>query len=288
MTVQKNAFVLFSKPPIPGMVKTRLTTEHDGMFTPTQAATLFQRMMFDVLECALQALDRLEEQNRAAREADPSIPEQVYDVFISTTPEEKVDVMKQVIEEAAPWPREIHIIVDKGKVFDDHFDDSFQQVFDMGYGTCVSVGGDLPLIPRQHFIDAFNYLHDFQQRYPKGGVVVAPCQASGTSLIGYTADCGMNHQTVYYNTSGRPALQAYLDKANEMGDVPIAILDSVPDVDNMDDLAHAVTVINALEYAHEYQDIFLPHRTLYFIRVMDLAVATPPNRNFDNRDAIDK
>ena len=288
MTAQKNAFLMFSKPPIPGMVKTRLTTEHEGPFTTLQAATLFKRMMFDVLECSMQALDILEEQNRAQREADPSIPEQSYDVFLSTTPHEGIEKWQEVFAESDPWPREIHLIEDKGKVFDDHFDDAFQQIFDMGYGTCLSVGGDIPIMPRQHIVDAFNHLHEFQKRSPKGGVVVAPCQASGTSLIGYTPECGMDHQTVYYNFTGRPALQAYLDKARELGGVPVAILDSIPDVDNMEDFAHVITVINALEYVQDYQDVFLPHRTLEFIRAMGLKVTTPPNRNFDNRDAIDK
>lgn len=288
MTTQKNAFLMFSKPPIPGMVKTRLTTDYEGMFSPLQAATLFRRMMFDVLECSLEAIERLEEQNRREREADPSVVEQTYDIFVSTTSEGGLEKMKDAFATFKPTEREIYFIEDKGKVFDDHFDDAFQQIFDRGYGTCVSVGGDIPIMPRSHIVQAYNHLHEFQRRYPEGGVVVAPCQASGTSLIGYTPECGMDHQTVYYNQTGRPALQAYLDKARELGDVPVAVLDSIPDVDNMDDLAHVITVINTLEYVQAFQDVFLPHRTLDFIRVMGLTVSTPPNRNFDNRDAIDK
>jgi hypothetical protein len=287
MNTQKNALLLFAKPPVAGMVKTRLTTEHDGPFTPLQAATLFRRMMFDVLECAMQGLDILEEQNRAAREADPQVPEQTYEVFVSTTPASSVEKMKEVFAESGEWPRPITFIQDSGKVFDDHFDDAFQQIFDRGFGTCLAMGGDIPIMPRQHVVDAFNWLHTYQQRYPEGGVVLAPCQASGTSIVGYTPECGMNHQTVYYNNTGRPALQAYLDKASELGGVHVALLDSVPDVDNMEDFAHVITVINALEYVGEDQDMFVPHRTLEFIRAMGLQVTTPPNRNFDNRDAID-
>ena len=32
MAVKKHALLLFSKPPVPGMVKTRLTAEHGGIF----------------------------------------------------------------------------------------------------------------------------------------------------------------------------------------------------------------------------------------------------------------
>ena len=287
MAAQRNAFLLFSKPPVPGLVKTRLTKERDGIFSELQAATLYRRMMLDVLECATQALDRLEEQNRREREADPSIPEQTYELFVSTTPESNVELMKETLEQEGDWLRPYTLIVDRGKIFDDHFDDAFNQVFDAGCGTCISVGGDLPILPRQHIIDAFNWLHHFQSLYPQGGMVLTPCQASGTSLVGYTRECGMNHQTVYYNQSGRPALQGYLDKARELGGVHTALLETVPDVDTMEDLSHVVSYINALEMVQGDQDEFLPHRTLYFIRALDLKVVTEPNRNYDNRDLID-
>ena len=287
MATQKNALLLFSKPPIPGLVKTRLTTEHEGIFSELQAATLYRRMMLDVLECAIQGIDRLEEQNRRAREADPSVVEQTYEVFVSTTPADNAEKMEEVLREEGPWPRPITVIVDTGKVFDDHFDDAFNQLFDRGFGTVVALGGDLPIMPREHIVDAFNWLHRFQEECPEGGMVITPCQASGTSMVGYTPECGMNHQTVYYNFSGRPALQAYLDKARELGGVKTALLETVPDVDTMEDLSHVVSYINALEYVHDFQDVFLPHRTLVFIRAMGLTVTTPPNRNFDNRDGID-
>ena len=41
MAEKKQALLLFSKPPVPGMVKTRLTTERGGFLTPEQAAEFF-------------------------------------------------------------------------------------------------------------------------------------------------------------------------------------------------------------------------------------------------------
>ena len=38
MTERKQALLVFSKPPIPGMVKTRLTVKHGGFLTDEQAA----------------------------------------------------------------------------------------------------------------------------------------------------------------------------------------------------------------------------------------------------------
>ena len=41
MRERKNALVLFSKPPIPGLVKTRLTRLKDGIFEPEVASGLY-------------------------------------------------------------------------------------------------------------------------------------------------------------------------------------------------------------------------------------------------------
>ena len=49
MAERKNALLVFSKPPIPGMVKTRLTTEFGGFLTPEQAAEFFRRSLYDCL-----------------------------------------------------------------------------------------------------------------------------------------------------------------------------------------------------------------------------------------------
>ena len=287
MTVQKNALLLFSKPPIPGLVKTRLTQEFGGPFTPQQSASFFNCTMFDVLEVCCQALDRLEAQNAEEIEADPKAVKQEYDVFISTTPEENVNKMRKLFEDSGTWPREFHYLLDSGKTFDDHFDDAFNQIFDLGYETCLSVGGDIPIIPRDHVVQGFRWLHYYQNVFGKG-MVLAPCQACGTSLVGYTKNSGMDHQTVYYNMTGRPALQAYLDKAEPLG-LHIALMDAVPDVDNGEDLAHSMTVMNALDFcAKGGQDVFVPYRTLKWVRDHGLTVVTPPNDDFDSRETIDK
>ena len=50
---KKYAILIFSKPPIPGLVKTRLTIERGGGFTQAQAAQFFKRSLWDVTELAM-------------------------------------------------------------------------------------------------------------------------------------------------------------------------------------------------------------------------------------------
>ena len=61
--VRKNALLLFSKPPIPGLVKTRLTVLKDGVFQPEVASGLYHCMLFDVVEICCAAMADLERES---------------------------------------------------------------------------------------------------------------------------------------------------------------------------------------------------------------------------------
>ena len=202
---------MFSKPPIPGMVKTRLTKEFGGFLTKEQAAEFFRRSLYDVCESCMHALFELKWANDAKVAADPDADVITYDFFISTTPASNVELMKQTFDAIGPWPMEIHYITDKGATFDDHFDDAFQQIFAMGYEHIVSVGGDIPTMPKSHITQAFQWL-DYFQSQGTPGFVQDPCQECGTSLVGFSHNTPINHQGVYYNLNGKPALDAYVEK----------------------------------------------------------------------------
>ena len=65
MAEKKQALLLFGKPPVPGMVKTRLTTAHGGFLTDEQAAEFFRRSLYDVAEASMHALIELQRANDA-------------------------------------------------------------------------------------------------------------------------------------------------------------------------------------------------------------------------------
>ena len=104
MAEKKQALLLFSKPPVPGMVKTRLTTERGGFLTPEQAAEFFKRSLYDVSELSMHALIEMQLENDAAVEADPSVDKITYDFFVSTTPASNVELMKETYDAIGPWP----------------------------------------------------------------------------------------------------------------------------------------------------------------------------------------
>ncbi|MEG1561725.1 MAG: DUF2064 domain-containing protein [Raoultibacter sp.] len=287
MSSKKHALLLFSKPPVPGMVKTRLTKQRGGSLTEEQAAEFFKRSLYDVSEMAMHALLGLQAENDALVASDAEACAITYDFFVSTTPAQNVDIMKETYAALGDWPMEIHFLSDAGATFDDHFDDAFSQIFALGYESIVSVGGDIPTMPKTHISQAFAWL-DYFQSLKTPGFVQAPCQECGTSLVGFSHNTPLNNQGVYYNLDGRPALDAYVEKLQE-ATIPSAFLSPVSDIDEATDLAHAISCLRAIEQASASQpDLYVARRVLAWIDFMGFHVSTPPNDEHDPRQYIDK
>ena len=286
MAKKKEALLIFTKPPLPGVVKTRMTTEYGGFFTAEQAAGFYRCCFYDVCDMGMKSLIELKERNARMRAEDPDLDEIEYDFFVSTTPPDCLDQVKELFEKAGPWPMEVHFVVDQGASFDEHFNDACQQLFAMGYESFVAIGGDVPTMPKGHVKLAFEWL-DYFQAIERPGFVYAPCQECGTSLVGYSYNTPIDHTGVYYNMDGRPALDGYLEKIQE-ADIPSAYFDPVADIDEVTDLAHAVSCMKSIREAAKYQDLFVPRRTLGWCELMGIRVSTPPNENHDPRDYLDE
>jgi glycosyltransferase A (GT-A) superfamily protein (DUF2064 family) len=283
----KHALLMFSKPPTPGLVKTRLTREQGGLFSEQEAAELFHRSLFDVMELCINAVAQLEQEDAEIAAANPSAPRHEYAFFISTTPAENIEIMRNTFEAAGEWPVKFTYLLDSGENFDVHFDSAFKQIFDLGYDSILSVGGDIPMLPYNHIISAYRWLQYFLENNENGGLVQAPCQECGVSVIGWTRNAKMDHQGVYYNMTGRPALDAYVQKC-EANNVPMASLSPVADVDDVQDLAHAISLARSAEYTQQFQpDFYVPRRFLDWVNWRGIKVGTPPNEDRDSRDGID-
>ena len=286
MAERKQALLIFTKPPLPGVGKTRMTTEYGGFLNMVQAAEFYRRCFYDVCEMSMHALIELQRENDAAVAADPSVDKITYDFVVSTTPAESVPKVQELFDKIGPWPMEIHYLSDTGSTFDEHFNDAFSQLFAQGYEHIVSIGGDVPTMPKSHLKQGFKWL-DYFHAIGKPGFVVAPCQECGTSLVGYSFDTPIDHDGVYYNMDGRPALDGYVEKL-QAADIPSAYFEPVADVDEVTDLAHAISCMKAIREAAKYQtDLFVPHRTLQWVEGMGITVSTPPNDNHDPRDYLD-
>lgn len=287
MRERKNVLLLFSKVPEPGLVKTRLTVLKDGVFQPEVASALYHCMLFDVVEICCDAMKQLEERPCAV---DPATGEEVrdtYELVISTTPAGNVPVMCKLFDDAGTWPRELVMIADEGASFDEHYNHAFEQVWARGADTVLSMGADMPALTVNDVIAGFDALRKLDG-VEGGGIVLAPDQEMGVSVIGWTRGTDFDHAGVFYNEEGLTVLPAYVRKAQRLG-LPAICLPPIPDVDTMADLMHNITLVEALNYCAQFDNNTPPWRTADALRQMGWdEVRVAPNELRDPREHIDK
>ena len=281
MRERKNTVLLFSKLPEVGLVKTRLTTLKDGWFEPEVASALYHCMLFDVVEIICAALADLEEADAKGDVRD------TYELVISTAPARNLKPMRKLFEDAGTWPREIVFINDEGSNFDEHYNHAFQQAWDRGADCILSMGADMPALTKSDVKFGFEQLHKLDD-FPNGGIVLAPDQEMGVSVIGWTRNTDFSHTGVFYNQTGLTVLPAYIEKARS-SNLPVLWLPPIPDVDTMADFYHNVTLVEALCYCAEFDDVCPPWRTAQALEEIGFShIYVAPNDLRDPRDEIDQ
>ena len=298
MRERKNVVLLFSKVPEVGLVKTRLTTLKDGIFTPETASVLYHCMLFDVVEIIMAALDDLDREaalaigaNQSPEIRDGAVDEgddvrDTYELVISTTPVPNVEAMRKLFADAGAWPRDFTVIADEGASFDEHYNHAFQQCWDRGADCILSMGADMPALTKADVRFGFEQLHRLDG-VPGGGIVISPDQEMGVSVIGWTRETDFSHTGVFYNADGLTVLPAYIKYARAKG-LPALWLPPIPDVDTMQDFFHNVTLVHALNYCADFDDICPPWRTANAFAEMGFEeIIVAPNDLRDPREHID-
>jgi glycosyltransferase A (GT-A) superfamily protein (DUF2064 family) len=269
MSLRKHALSLFTKLPQPGTTKTHLTIKYGGPLTEEGAADLYQAMMLDVAAVGLKALEMCRQTTTDDAEE--------YHFFISCTPDSARPGLQEILKAELSNADDIKYIIDRGRNFDEHFNDHYRQIFDRGYYSVVCIGGDLPLIYPEFISRAFRWLLSLGAKSDRGAMVIAPCQAAGVSLVGLTAGAPVDFTGAFYNPQGISALEAITNIAREKH-VPTALLEPLSDVDNQEDLAHTMAVIDTMAYASDFQaGVCVPRRTMSWLQQSGLTVYTPPN-----------
>ena len=136
--------------------------------------------------------------------------------------------MRKLFEDAGTWPRELVLIADEGASFDEHYNHAFAQAWERGADAVLSMGADMPALTTADVIGGFEALHRLDG-VPGGGIVLAPDQEMGVSIVGWTRATAFDHAGVFYNQEGLTVLPAYIAKARERN-LPALYLPAVPDV----------------------------------------------------------
>ena len=285
MTTRNNTVLLFSKVPETGLVKTRLSILKDGMFPPEEAADLYRCMLLDVVDIICAALDDLDAA-QTVNSTGNDVVEDSYELVVSTTPAANVTVMQELLD-GEGYSRNIVVIADEGASFDEHYNHAFAQCWERGADCILSMGADMPALTKADVKFGFEQLHKLSDR-EGGGIVLAPDQEMGVSVVGWTRDTRFDHSGVFYNADGLTVLPAYIAKAKEAG-LPALWLPPIPDIDTMADFMHNVTLVHSLAYCAAYDDVLPARRTAEkFIDLGFREIRVAPNNLFDPRDHIDQ
>ena len=280
--MRNNIVLLFSKVPEVGLVKTRLSVLKDGLFTAEDACELYRCMLLDVVEIICAALNDLEAEEASKAGASAA---NCYELVVSTTPPSNVAVMQELLASAG-LSRPITVIADEGASFDEHYNHAFAQCWERGADCILSMGADMPALTKADVKFGFEQLHRLCAM-EGSGIVLAPDQEMGVSVVGWTRETSFDHTGVFYNADGLTVLPAYIAKAREAG-LPALWLPPIPDVDTMADFFHNVTLVNALAYCADFDDVQPAHRTAEkFAELGFREIRVAPNNLFDPRESID-
>lgn len=275
----RNTIVVFTKVPKSGETKTRLTTDREGILTPDEAMALYEGCLLDVINVCI-----------AAKSGDVRICyNKTGDVGYLETLLERVSDRSQVKE----------LYADNGGNFDECMQYAADYILKDGgpdrlADSLLIVGGDIPTLQPYILQDAVNKLEKLaagtagqaaakklggESRQFGAAVVEGACQEGGFSIVGYTCTTPFVFKGVFYNQDGITALDVLLAKVSDKN-IPLGVVEAVPDVDIPVDLASMIPVVKALKLASLHDErILSPANTISILEKIGLeSTAHPPQR----------
>jgi len=175
--MNNSCLILFTKAPIPSLVKTRLVDK--SSWNIDRVTELYEAFLMDVVETA-----------------DRYVTENNFDLVISYTPKRGLNKIKELIHRLKRPINVSHFELQEGDTFDQRMNSAFSKAFDAGYQMCVTIGGDIPTLRYEHLKSAFELLQD--QKYLNEKVmVIGPGIDGGVYLIGLRKDTNFNFKGVF-------------------------------------------------------------------------------------------
>ncbi|MFQ5685190.1 MAG: TIGR04282 family arsenosugar biosynthesis glycosyltransferase, partial [Candidatus Scalindua sp.] len=156
--------IIFAKSPVPGKVKTRLTSH----ITPTKAAELYEAFIADTISSALKLKCR-----RITVAYSPGYAEKTFQRLCGHS----VDYLPQ-----------------KGYNLGERMKNAFKHSFDKGFKRTVIIGTDSPTLPLSYIREAFDVLKEVP-------VTIGPTFDGGYYLIGLSEKDNALFDNIEWSTS---------------------------------------------------------------------------------------
>jgi uncharacterized protein len=275
----RNTIVIFSKVPKSGETKTRLTTQRGGILTEDEATALYEGCLLDVINVCLAANSG--------------------EVRICYNKDGDLAYLENLVSKVSDRAKIVDLFADQGGSFDNCMQYAADYILKENGSpriaeSIVIVGGDIPTLQPAMLHDAvakLNRLSGCQSGlaaarvlpgvspHPGAALVEGACQEGGFSIIGYTCTTPFDFHGIFYNMEGITALDMLIAKATEKN-IPLGVVEAVPDVDIPVDLASMIPVVKALKLAARHDEsILVPVHTIAILEEIGLeSNAQPPGR----------
>jgi uncharacterized protein len=270
----RNSVVVFTKVPVAGKAKTRLTTERGGIFTPEEARQFYEASLLDVIDCC--------------------VTSRSCDVYICHDLAGDAAYLRRILQGLAEPGAIKGVFHDKGGSFDEGMQYAADHLLKKRKAVRLAdsvliVGGDLPSLQPATITAAVQKLESLasaaglprKRGAPAIGaaLVVSADQECGFNILGYTCTTPFNFDGVFYNQDGVTALDMISHKA-QARDIPLGILEIVPDVDLPVDLAGFISVAKTMQLAEKHDpSVVSPKRTLRMLEALGIEASAPVPRS---------
>ncbi len=245
----KNVVIIFSKAPVAGAVKTRLT--QDSSLDAEGAALLAEAMLKDTISLSA--------------ESDAS------DIMIGFTPEAERESMERIAKgvlKERHQERPITLLTQRGTNFDERFGSVVSAAFAAGAENAVVLGEDLPYLPPDIINRAFSFLTEDWTNNP---IVLGPAGEGGVYLVGVTRNFDPKYFAKNQLFSGGVEISQFIKLCKNEGSV-LKLVPAFTDVDVEEDLVSLLLYIDAMKTATKFEGFYFPGYTAAAITQLRLSV----------------
>jgi len=244
-----SAVIIFTKIPIPGLVKTRLTRE--TCLSELDSAKLAEAMLKDTINLAsMTVADR---------------------ILIGYFPQDNVTDLDEIINSLrikGHLNQPIDFILQYGSNFNQRFGSIVKESFKRNYEFIVILGADLPYLDPKIINNALNYLAEKFDEHP---VIIGPSSGGGIYLIGITNSFKFNWFSYYnlFRDGSELSKFAQFCKDNEF---PLISLPPYGDIDIEEDLVSLISYIDILKNSEITEGFYYPYYTAKILEDLNLSV----------------
>jgi glycosyltransferase A (GT-A) superfamily protein (DUF2064 family) len=245
----QNVVLIFSKVPVPGLVKTRLT--ENTCLSESDAALIAEAMLKDTIFLSSKS--------------------QTDQIYIGYIPQNKKSILSTIVEDVrrdGNLNKKVEYILQEGSNFDERFGSVVKSVIIKGAKNIIVLGADLPYLEPKILNKTFKILSGGNK---KKKVVIGPANGGGIYLVGINNEFDFKWFNQYHLFRGGVEIIQFSRFCKARG-IDLILLPAFGDVDLEEDLVSLIAYIEALSVSKANTGFFYPNYTARIIDELSLYI----------------